>query len=64
MTFAEVQRKRAELMPQLERLLVSLAYWRRHNKLKTNYTHQDPRGGQSSVVPFPAAGSGAVKHYS
>ena len=61
---SERERRLAELLPKLERLLVSLAYWHRHNKMRTNYTHQDPRGGQSSVVPFPAAGSGAVKHYS
>jgi hypothetical protein len=58
MTRAEIEARRAALLPRLERLLVSLAHWRRHHKMRTNYTREDPRAGQSSVVPF--SGNGAV----
>ena len=57
MTRAEAEARRAELMPQLERLLLSLAHWRKHNKLRTNYSHQDPR--EAGEPGRPAAGNGA-----
>jgi hypothetical protein len=54
MTLKEVQAHRAELMPKLERLLLSLKHWRATNKLKVRYSHEDPRTVQSTtVIPFP-----------
>ena len=58
MTRAEAEARRAELLPKLERLLTSLEHWRRHTKLRTNYSREDPRAG---VAPHPAAnGNGAA----
>jgi hypothetical protein len=54
MTRAEVEARRAELMPKLERLLLSLKHWRATNKLKVRYSHEDPRTVPSpTVIPFP-----------
>jgi hypothetical protein len=60
MTLKEVQAHRAALMPQLEKLLLSLRHWRRTHKMKTNYSHEDLRGSQTEIIPFPAAP--ATKH--
>ena len=53
MTFQEVQARRAELMPKLERLLLSIHHWRATNKLKVRYSHQDPRRQSTTVIQFP-----------
>jgi hypothetical protein len=53
-TFQEAQSRRAELMPKLERLLLSLKHWRATNKMKMRYSHEDPRAGTApTVIPFP-----------
>ena len=63
MTRAEVEARRAGLMPKLERLLLSLKHWRTTHKLLVRYSHQDPRTGQSSaVIPFPGNGAAPKPH--
>ena len=57
MTRAEAEARRAELMPRLERLLTSLAHWRKHNKMKTNYSHED---GTAPVKVANGSGANAV----
>jgi len=45
MKFEEAQARRAELLPELERLLRAVAWWRRHNKLTVVYSRMyEPPG--------------------
>lgn len=57
---SERDQRLAELLPKLERLLTSIAAWRRGNKMKIMYSRPDPHTVAATPVGMNGSANGSA----